>query len=468
MLHEFIISGIILLGGMGGRFNDTVPKQFHKLSGKKVYLRTLDKFCTTKLFDEVILVCHPDWVSTVEKDIEGYTSPKIRVISGGKTRQESSHRGILASHGDYVVIHDAVRPFVTERILRENVEGAIAYGAVDTCIRSADTIVHSLDGERITAIPDRDQYLRGQTPQSFSKALILKAHKQAGNNESSCECRLVREQGTPVHVVEGDEGNMKITTKLDLFIAEQMLRIQNTAVQRTDATSLIGKKFVVAGGTSGIGKALVEQLQAQGAIPIVISRSAKKYPADLSKPKEVEKVFRKIHRDHGPVDGLINCIGLLKIGLTDLFSLEELGEQIACNFTATVTSCKECTFNKGAHIVNLSSSSYFRGRSNYTLYSSMKAAIVNFTQGYAEEHPDWHVNVVVPQRTSTPMRWTNFPGEDPSTLLSPFAVADAIINLLGSTDITGTIMEVKMSNNQPKLSLGLLHCDLVGLESHLT
>lgn len=445
MIQEFVISGIILMGGSGCRFNDTTPKQFHKLSGKKIYMHTLDKFRSSRLFDELVLVCHPDWIPTVKRDISHIDDLNIHVVPGGDSRQASALIGIEASRGNYVVIHDAVRPFVSERILRENVEAAIAHKAVDTCIGSADTIVHTKDGESIANIPDRAQFLRGQTPQSFERELILDAHKKATDGGGSCECRLARDAGYPVHIVEGEESNLKITTMLDLYIAEQILRIKHATPQKQVAKKLAGKTFVVAGGTSGIGKALCEKLTLEGATAIPLGRSSEKHPVDLTAEPSLRAAFKQVHAHHGAVDGLINCVGLLKMGQADTFLPNDLAEMIATNFTSTVAACRECVIKPGGHIVNLSSSSYYRGRANYTIYSSMKAAIVNFTQGYADEHPDLRVNVVIPQRTSTPMRWNNFPGEDPSTLLCPYTVAETIINLLKSDDVTGTIFEVKKS-----------------------
>ena len=94
-------------------------------------------------------------------------------------------------------------------------------------------------------------------------------------------------------------------------------------------------------------------------------------------------------------------------------------------------------------IVNIASSSYVRGRKNYAVYASAKAAVVNFTQGLAEEREDLLINAIVPQRTLTPMRVDNFPDEHPSTLLNPEEVAREIINLLKHNSLTGTLIEIR-------------------------
>ncbi len=211
------IGAILLMGGIGARCGGDVPKQFLMLGGKQLYCHALDTLAASVLFDEILLVCHPDWMDL----------PHERMIEGGKTRQESSYLGL---HGfknwpDIVLIHDAVRPFVTESILKENIEGAIRFGAVDTCIPSTDTLVYAPDRRTIASIPRRQELLRGQTPQTFRMDWILEGHEKAledGIDNASDDCQLVLRLGKPVHIVLGTEKNFKITSEFDLMIAEQI------------------------------------------------------------------------------------------------------------------------------------------------------------------------------------------------------------------------------------------------------
>lgn len=228
MSEKLQIGAILLLGGEGARFGSAIPKQFHWLEGKRIYEHALKTLANSCLFDEILLVCHKDWIDL----------PYEGVVSGGKTRQESSYLGLKAfkKRPDIVLIHDGVRPFVTETILRNNVQGAIEWGAVDTCIPSADTIVHAPDGEFIDSIPKRKEFLRGQTPQTFRMDWILEAHQKAledGIENATDDCQLILRLGRKVYVVPGDEQNIKITSEIDLFIANQIiknsLRIANTA-----------------------------------------------------------------------------------------------------------------------------------------------------------------------------------------------------------------------------------------------
>jgi len=222
MLEKKRIGGLLLMAGSGKRFGTDVPKQFALLGDKQVYLHTLDVFLRVSFFDELVLVCPQDWVEVVEREATG-----CRVIAGGTTRQQSSFAGLKAftQAPDIVVIHDAVRPFVTEQILRDNALGALQHGAVDTCIPSADTLVHAPDGKMVAQIPKRAEFMRGQTPQSFRFDWIVRAHEEAVKKgvETTDDCSLVLRLGLPVHVVMGSERNIKITTPFDLVVAKSLL-----------------------------------------------------------------------------------------------------------------------------------------------------------------------------------------------------------------------------------------------------
>jgi len=449
--------GIILMGGSGSRFGSSTPKQFHRISGKKIYLHTLERFLASGFFEQVILVCHPDWIMEVQKETELYHQ-NIAVVPGGKTRQESSYLGLLACTGqtEIVVIHDAVRPFVSQDILRQNIQGAKTWGAVDTCIPSSDTIVHSQDGNSITKIPNRSEYFRGQTPQSFSYSLILQAHKRAisqGQQNNSDDCSLVAACGHKVGIVTGDESNIKITSELDLFLAEQLFRLALAAPLPGRSHSLQGKRFAITGATGGIGLALTALLEKEGASVIPIARTAIPFNADLTSFEATKTLFDKIYDTYGKIDGLINSIGFFKLKKLADLSPEEIQQIISTNLTSLIYSCKCAQIKEGGQIVNIASSAYSRGRKDYLLYSSAKAAVVNFTQGLAEERLDLKINCIVPQRTNTSLRQNNFPDEDPASLLDPSEVAHAIADVLKQDQLTGSIIEVRNQHQSPHLEV---------------
>jgi len=200
-----------------------MPKQFHLLAGKKVYQWTLERLVQSELFEEILLVCPKDKVLQVQTEV----GPRFRVVAGGPTRQASSYQGLLTCgpNTKTVVIHDAVRPFVTMKILEENIKGAQKYQAVNTCIPCSDTLVHAPNGKKITHIPNRSEYLCGQTPQSFAYPLILEAHEKATRTDATDDCRLVLDLGKEIHVVPGDPENFKITTPMDFSIAKERIKL---------------------------------------------------------------------------------------------------------------------------------------------------------------------------------------------------------------------------------------------------
>ena len=427
---------LLLVGGKGLRLGSPLPKQFLNLAGKKIYLHTLDAFLANPEFEEILLVAPPEYHAIIRAELN---DPRIRIIEGGKTRQESAYRGLLAcgEETEFVVIHDAVRPLISHEIIAANIAAVKEHGAVDTCIPSTDTIAHSRDGKVLDSIPKRSEYLRGQTPQSFAYSLILEAHEKSNQENPTDDCTLALLAGYPVHVVPGSEENIKITTELDLTLAEQLLRGRHT-LGGTER-SIAGKTYAITGGTGGIGSALATLLEEQGATPLLLSRKSKCHPVDLRNYYETEALFAKL----GPLDGLINCVGHLQLGNFDTLTLEEIDQLIETNLTAPLYACRCAEVNPGGHILNLASSSYSRGRKGYALYSAAKAALVNFTQALAEERPDLHVHPVIPQRTDTPMRRENFPGENPASLLSPRRVAELLLYLLKHQGSSGALHEIR-------------------------
>jgi ribitol-5-phosphate 2-dehydrogenase (NADP+) / D-ribitol-5-phosphate cytidylyltransferase len=220
---EAYLSAIILMGGEGKRLSSVTPKQFHHLGSLLVYQHTLHTFRKSHLFQEIILVCHPDWVSTVEKETSSYSD--VKLVQGGATRQASSLKGLQACHPScqYVMIHDAVRPFVSLEILKKNAQAVLKFSAVDTCIPSSDTLVTTHDGHFISSIPPRCEFRRGQTPQTFAYPLIYEAHQKTARTDASDDCQLLLDQRIPIALVEGSEENFKITTEWDLIIAKNFL-----------------------------------------------------------------------------------------------------------------------------------------------------------------------------------------------------------------------------------------------------
>lgn len=218
------IGAVLLMSGEGLRFGSPVPKQFHLLNDKKIYQYALETFLRTEFFDEIILVCLDKWKEPVQNEVGALA----HVITGGKSRQESSYLGLKAFKlpPKIALIHDGVRPFVSQKIIQKNIEQALIHGAANTCIASTDTLIFSADHQTIQAIPNRADYMRGQTPQTFRYDWILEAHESAqsqGILNATDDCRLVLAAGKPVKIVYGSEKNFKITSEFDLKTAEKLL-----------------------------------------------------------------------------------------------------------------------------------------------------------------------------------------------------------------------------------------------------
>lgn len=227
--------GIILAGGMGTRMGTSdTPKQFMDVYGKPVVIHTLENFDIHPEIDVIAVVCVKEWQEDLKILIRKFELNKVKwIIDGGKTRQESTLNALntlenVIKEDDIVVIHDSARPLITNRIISDNINGAKEFGAVDTVIPTADTIVRSIDGSKISDIPVRRELYLGQTPQSFKFSIIKEAHEIAAKNNidnATDDCQLVLNTGKEVHLIKGDKLNFKITTQDDLLLLKSIIKL---------------------------------------------------------------------------------------------------------------------------------------------------------------------------------------------------------------------------------------------------
>lgn len=230
------IYGVVLAGGIGSRMgNVEKPKQFMEIGKKPVIIHTLEKFVVQSEFDRIIVLSPKAWLNytkdVVKKYIRDYS--KIDVIEGGVTRNDTIMNSISHIEKNYgldeetiIVTHDSVRPFVTHRILEDNIRYAKEVGACDTVIPATDTIVESMNNTFITNIPDRSKMYQGQTPQSF-KAMKLRSVFEALTKEEkeilTDACKIMVLKGERVQLVDGEVSNIKITYPHDLLVAQAIL-----------------------------------------------------------------------------------------------------------------------------------------------------------------------------------------------------------------------------------------------------
>jgi 2-C-methyl-D-erythritol 4-phosphate cytidylyltransferase len=456
------IHAILLAGGSGDRFGAEMPKQFVRLAGEQILLRSLRAVVDAGV-DRLVIVSHPDWVEETTSLI-AVANPTIptQVVAGGRTRNESTRNGLdslEADDDDVVVVHDAVRPLVPVEVISRAIEPVAAGLAesTDTVIPSADTLV-IVDGEAVVEIPDRSRYRRGQTPQVFRAGVLSAAYaaaEAAGDLTATDDCSLVLRYvpGARVLAVAGDEVNLKITTRIDLVLADRMLQMRTVRPLADDAPStgsLDGARMLVVGGTNGIGLAIAEEAARQGALVEIDGRSMGLDVRDYAAVAErVDAVAARL----GGLDHVIVTAGVLRIGRVDLTTPADLAEVIDVNLTGSLNVARAAyphlRPSRGSLTV-FASSSFTRGRPDYVAYSASKAAIVNLAQGLAEEWADEgiRVNAVSPERTDTPMRRKAFPDESRAGMLSTPEVAAATLRLLTS-GLTGQVFDIKRHDSLP-------------------
>lgn len=230
-----MVFGAILAGGKGTRMGIDKPKQFLMLGSRPIIIHTIEKFILSPDIDEIYVGVHPDWIDYTEDLIKKYidSDKNIILVPGGTDRNSTIFNiidEIEKRNGDdednIIVTHDSVRPFVTLRIIGENVEMAKECGAVDTVINAVDTIVVSEDGEKITSIPDRRQMFQGQTPQTFKISKLKELYNDLSDDEKEIltdACKICVVRNVPVGLVKGEVSNMKITTIDDMKAATALI-----------------------------------------------------------------------------------------------------------------------------------------------------------------------------------------------------------------------------------------------------
>jgi len=441
---------VILAGGKGSRFGSKTPKQFLRLAGRYIIEYTIEVFEKNKNIDEICIVSHRDYTEQFNEIVIKNNFKKVKkIISGGKERSDSSFNAIQAYKGIQcnLIFHDGVRPFITQKIINNTIEALKIYNAVDVAIPSADTIIEIDTNNIIKDIPKRANLRRGQTPQAFHRDTIEKAYKLFFQDKNkppfTDDCGLVRHYlHEDIFVVEGDETNIKITYPADLLFAEKLIQLHSVKLEE-ESFDLQDKVLIVFGGSSGIGKDIVSIAQKSGAKVYSFSKTT---GYDITDIANVQKAFDTVMQKEQKIDYIINTVGILKRKeLIDL-SYEEIDEFLDINLKSSIYIAKIAYqyLNEHTMILFFTSSSYTRGRSSYSLYSSTKAAIVNLTQALSEEFADKEimVNCINPARTLTPMRIKNFGKEPEGSLLSSQEVAKRTLQVL-SQKISGQIIDIK-------------------------
>ncbi|MBQ6625047.1 MAG: 2-C-methyl-D-erythritol 4-phosphate cytidylyltransferase [Clostridia bacterium] len=228
---------VILAGGTGSRMGIVdMPKQFIEIYSKPVIVHTIESFEINDNIDAICVVCIKEWQNNLKIWLKEYDIRKVRWIAdAGDSRQRSSLNALDAikddcTDEDIVIIHDAARPLVSQRIINENIEKVKQYGACDTVVPAHDTVIRSIDGEYLESIPARKELYMGQTPQSFTYGIIRKSYDdyyalpEDKRPVMTDDCGLVLNSGIKIGMAMGDKINMKLTTMEDLLLIKSLIR----------------------------------------------------------------------------------------------------------------------------------------------------------------------------------------------------------------------------------------------------
>lgn len=203
-----------------------IPKQFMDLAGKPVLYHTITAFTAAYPDMEIVLVLPEQHISYANSLLQAFDNiPAITLVKGGETRFHSVKNGLQQIKGDAVVfVHDGVRPLVSPALVRDCYEATLSHGSAIPVIDMKDSI-REVEGEHNRAV-DRERFRIIQTPQTFLSELILPAFELPYDPLFTDEATVVERLGHPVHLVQGEESNLKITKPLDLVMAKAFLDLR--------------------------------------------------------------------------------------------------------------------------------------------------------------------------------------------------------------------------------------------------
>ena len=455
---------VVLAGGTGTRVGLGIPKQLLKIAGKPIIEHTIGVFEDAPEIDEIIVLMTPGYLDEARQIVDRAGFRKVtRLIEGGDTRNATTRLALDAIGPDdcNILFHDAVRPLLSGRIVRECVNALWTYAAVDVAIPSADTIVQVDDDDCITDIPVRARLRRGQTPQAFRSGTIRAAYRLAEADpdfSATDDCGVVLRYlpEVPIKVIEGSDENIKVTHPVDVHLADKLFQLAarqapRLVSERAYTEELTGRTVVVFGGSYGIGWQLAEIARAFGAQVFSFSRSST--GTHVERAEDVSAALKTAFDATGRIDHVVVTAGVLRMCALAEMDEATIEQMLQVNYMAPVTIARQSLpylRQTRGQLLLYTSSSYTRGRARYALYSSTKAAVVNLTQALADEWSDLgvRVNCVNPERTATPMRTRAFGEEPEHTLLAAETVAQASLDVLLS-GLTGQVIDVRRSSGAP-------------------
>lgn len=446
---------VILAGGSGTRMRTDVPKQFLKVAGRQIIEHTIQVFQDNMETDEIAIVIPSIYRNKIEEIVNTNGFSKVKkILNGGKERYESTLSAIYGYENtppQKILIHDAVRPLLDDQIIKNCYTALNNYDAIDVAIPATDTIINTRNGI-IDSIPQRKAMMQGQTPQGFKFGTLRDAYKRAlasQDIEVTDDCGIIKKYmpEIDIFVVEGARHNIKVTYSDDLYLVDRLFQLKNitgNSLTSSEKELLKNKKIAILGGSYGIGEHIAQIGKKHGAEIHSFSRTQN--GVDISKPETVNAALANAAGKEG-LDAVIVTAGLLKRGPLVQMNYDDIQSLINVDYTGSLIAARESfqhLSKKQGSLLLFTSSSYTRGRASYSVYSSLKAAIVNLTQALADE---WNshgvrVNCINPERTATPMRRSNFGIEPEDSLLSPEKAA--LISLKTAiSKISGQVIDAR-------------------------
>ena len=227
----------ILAGGVGNRMHSaTIPKQFLTLGDRPIIIWTIQKIIRSQAFDHLYVAIHPEWKDYLRDLIDRWeiNTDSMTIVSGGKERLDSIENVVDAIYDEHTVdpddkilIHDAVRPFITDQIIQDSLRALDRHPAVVAAIPATDTMLWIENGTRVDSMPDRSKLFNGQAPDSFRLSILAKSLKELTPQQRRVitgTAQICLLDGIPIHTIPGDPVNIKLTSDSDMLIAEGLIQ----------------------------------------------------------------------------------------------------------------------------------------------------------------------------------------------------------------------------------------------------
>lgn len=229
---------LLIAGGIGQRMGQEIPKQFLNVNDKPVIVYTLEAFQKNEKIDVIAVVCLNQWQHVLDVYARQFNITKLKyIVTGGNCGQASIRNGIMElekyfKRDDIVLIHDAIRPMVSDPIINECIATTEKYGNAITVIPCAEAMLETTDQKSSDKVFPRDNLKRTQTPQGFRLGEICDLHRAAlkkGITNSVASCTLMIEMGKKVYFCHGSEKNVKLTTVEDIDIFKALLAAKRSS-----------------------------------------------------------------------------------------------------------------------------------------------------------------------------------------------------------------------------------------------